>query len=76
MATTYVLGLMALLLAIGRVFYPAEVGVFRMSSGWIVAGYVDNEGATDLLGMWSIPVMIALLVVFWFVLPRRLDRNH
>lgn len=76
LATTYVLGLMALLLAIGRVFYPAEVGVFRMSSGWIVAGYVDNEGATDLLGMWSIPVMIALLVVFWFVLPRRFDRNH
>jgi hypothetical protein len=73
LAATYLLGLFAFLLIVGKFFWPAEVGVFRLSTGWIVAGYVDNAGAVDLLGFWLIPVMIALVAVFWVVLPRVFD---
>lgn len=73
LGASYLLGLATLLMAIGKFFYPENVGLFRMTTGWIVAGYVDNEGATELLGAWFIPIMLLLSIVFWYLLPRRLS---
>ena len=77
LGASYLVGFMALMVALAKPFYPDNVGVFRMSSGWWVAGFVDSEGARDLLGYWVIPVMLAVVFLLWVVVPRRLiDRGH
>lgn len=72
LGASYLFGFMALMLALAKPFYPDNVGVFRMSSGWWVAGFVDSAGARDLLGFWVIPLMLAIVFLLWVVVPRRL----
>lgn len=72
----YLLGLLGLLLAVAKPIWPEYVGLFRMPTGWWVVGYVDSSGSVELLGYWLIPVMLLLVFLFWFLLPRRLSRRR
>jgi len=75
LGASYLFGFMALMMALAKPFYPDNVGIFRMASGWWVAGYADSEGAQEFLGFWLIPLMLALVVLLWVVVPRRLTNG-
>lgn len=74
LVSTYLLGLIALLLAIAKPFFPDNVGFYRMPGGWYMAGYVDVGDATELVGYWLVPAMLALAYLLWIVLPRWIGR--
>jgi hypothetical protein len=74
LVSTYLLGLIALLLAIAKPIWPDYVGFYRLPGGWLMAGYVDVEGATELAGYWLVPIMLALAYLFWIVVPRWIGR--
>ncbi len=75
LAASYVIGLWALLLALAKPLWPEQIGLFLMPSGWWVAGYVEAEGAVEMLGYWLIPLALVLVGIFWILLPRRLGRR-
>lgn len=72
----YLLGLVSLLFALAKPLWPEHVGLYRMPTGWWIVGYVDSAGSVEYLGYWLIPVMLLFVVVFWFILPRRLSRRR
>ncbi len=74
LVSTYLLGLIALLVAIAKPFFPDNVGFYRLPNGWYIAGYVDVGDATELLGYWIIPLMLALAYLLWIVVPRWIGR--
>jgi hypothetical protein len=39
-----------------------------------MAGYVDVGDATELLGYWIVPLMLALTWLLWIVVPRWIGR--
>ena len=65
LVSSYLLGLMALCLALAKPFFPENVGLYRMPSGWYMAGYIDVNEATELIGYWIIPVMLLLAWFLW-----------
>ena len=66
--------MMALSLALAKPFFPENVGLYRLPSGWYMAGYVDVNEATELIGYWIIPVMLVLAYLLWITIPRWIGR--
>lgn len=74
LVSAYLVGMIALLVAIAKPIWPENVGFYRLPSGWYIAGYVDVGGATELLGIWIVPIMLALTYLLWIVVPRWLGK--
>ncbi|MEM9530553.1 MAG: hypothetical protein AAGA23_06520 [Pseudomonadota bacterium] len=72
LGASYLVGFLALALAVSKPLYPDYVGLFRLAEGWWIAGYVDSQGAREMLGFWIIPLMLGVVFLCWFSLPRRL----
>lgn len=75
LGASYLLGMMALLLAVAKPFAPDKVGLFQMPGAWWAMGYIDAEGAREVLGYWLIPLMLALVFLAWAWFPRWLARR-
>lgn len=57
-------------LAIAKVFFPANVGVFKGEGRFYLGLFSDStvEGTQELLGFWFIPVVLLLSVCFYFLI--------
>ena len=71
--TGYLLLALFTAMAVLKPLWGEHVGVFRTANGQISAGIVaPPEGATELLGWWTIPIALALAALLYVVLTRAL----
>ena len=75
LGASYLLGMVALLLAVAKPIAPDNVGLFRMPGAWWAMGYIDAEGAREVLGYWIIPLMLVVVFLAWAWFPRWLSRR-
>lgn len=54
---------------IAKILYPDKTGLFVENGDIVGIGYFNrvNESAVDLLGYWIIPIMILLIVIFYYL---------
>ena len=58
-------------LIFAKIIYPSKVGMFYKDTSFMVIGIAENakqNGITELLGNWFIPVMLILIVTFYVLI--------
>ncbi len=58
----YLVAFWLFIVAILKPIFPANMGLFRLSDGWIILGYVSGEPKQDLLGYALIPLALGMAV--------------
>ena len=71
----YLLAFYFFLSAVLKIFFPEYIGVYLSSSNILFIGYVDDEGFTELLGYWLIPVGLGVAVSLQMFLNKILTRK-
>ena len=74
----YLLSFYFLIMAILKVIFPDNIGLYLSPAGWPFLGYVDADEFTELLGFWLIPAGLfsaLLLQCLLAILLRRWVRN-
>ena len=56
-------------------FFGDHVGLIRGANGSLTFGMVSTDGGEDLLGLWSVPLTLALCAMFYVLLTRLLRRS-
>ena len=63
------------IMAVMKVFFPQNIGVYLSSSNIPFIGYLDADGFTELLGYWFIPVGLFVGISLQLFLNRLLTRR-
>ena len=56
-------------------FFGDHVGLIRGANGSLIFGMVSTGGGEDLLGLWSVPLTLALCALLYILLTRLLRRS-
>lgn len=64
----YLMSFYFFIMAVMKVFYPENVGLYLSPSGIPFLGYVDADEFTELLGYWLTPIGLATAVLLQFLL--------